>query len=711
MKPIFVQQRDHTDCGIACLISVIRMYGGEATFEALREQSGTSILGTSLLGLQQTAEKQNFSTEVFEVFDIEAFKTEATFPCILHVVMEDKLEHYVVCYSINPESEYTIINPSSGVEVWTEIQVLNRWRTRAVMFLKPNTSFEKITQSKIRKFIWIKELLKEDTPLFVIALFIGVLLSILGLGTAIFSQKLVDEILPKEQIYKLWAGLGLFCMLLLLNNVLDYLRTFFLLRQSKDFNNRIMGDFYIKLLHLPKIFFDSRKTGEIIARLNDTRRIQSVISYLLSNFVIDLLLLIASSVFVFSYSIKIGFFALISIPLFGFLIWRYNNSILLNQRAVMVKYADSESHFVDIISGIGAVKAANKEDFFGQMGKKVYSVFQEQVYLLGTLGNRYGFISGILNTFLIVGVFGLASHIVIKKQLSLGEMMAIFSVVTGMLGAVSRLATTNIRIQEAKVAFERLYEFTNVRPVQNTRIQKKIDFISSLSVRNLSFGFPGKASLLKNIDLEINKGETVVILGEVGSGKSVLIQIIQKFLPYENGIITINRDTNFDEISEIEWRSRIGVVPQEIKLFSASLLDNIVVGNTIEEAEKAIAFCKSFGFDEYFANFSQGYLTIVGDEGVKLSGGQRQLVGLARALYRNPEILILDEPTSAMDSKTELFVLNLLERIKKEYVLIIVTHQKNLISIANRTYLLRNGIMHDGGDLLDVNLEGTMIAK
>jgi ATP-binding cassette subfamily B protein len=301
MKPIYIQQRDQTDCGVTCLLSIIKMYGGNTSLETLREQSGTSLQGTSLLGVQQSAEKQNLKAEAFEVDNIEVFKREATFPCILHVLIDEKLEHYVVCTSAplsastsaplsssasdtgtkrieGEQSYYQIIDPAKGLETWTEEELLERWKTRAVLCLEPTAAFEKVSQNKFKKLAWIKDLLREDVPMLSIAMAIGVLLAVLGLATAIFSQKLIDEILPNEQTTKLWLGLGLLGFLLLVSTTLGYLRTFFLLRQSKDFNNRLMDDFYDKLLHLPKTFFDSRKTGEIIARLNDTRRIQSVIS-------------------------------------------------------------------------------------------------------------------------------------------------------------------------------------------------------------------------------------------------------------------------------------------------------------------------------------------------------------------------------------------------------------------------------------------------
>lgn len=702
-KPInfqkyFVQQQDESDCGVACLLSVIRYHGGENRLENLRELSGTSIQGTSLLGLQQSANTLHFESEAFEVDDLEVFKKEATFPCILHVVIDEKLEHYVVCFNIIPNGSFTICDPARGVEVWTEEELLSQWKSRAVLILNPSEKFEVVPQNNQKKIAWFKELIREDAPILIIAAVLGITLATVGMATAIFSQKLLDEILPKHQTQRLWMGMGLLAVLLFARAGISYLRAFFLLRQSKDFNNRLMDDFYDKLLRLPKTFFDTRKTGEIIARLNDTRRIQSVISYLTGNVIIDVLVLLVSGVFIFNYSVLIGFISLLSIPFFGILIWQYNDRIITHQKAVIGQYASTESHFVDAITGISVIKANNKESFFGQIGKSYYQLFQQKIYELGSLGNRYGLWNEVLNALLIVLVLSLSAFAVLHKNIKIGEMMAIISIASGMIGSVSRLATTNIQLQEAKIAFERMYEFASIIPEkhENTHMKvTKIERIDSLVINNLSFRFVGRPQLLKNVSMSVNKGEMVALLGEVGSGKSILLQILQKFQYFEEGEIIINDQFSLKDIAPNTWRENIGIVPQDVKIFNGTLIDNIVLGDVLNEGDEAVEFCKDIGFDKFFGNFPQGYLTIVGEEGVNLSGGQKQLVALARALYQKPSLLLLDEATSAMDSATEQFVLDLLDTLKPGISILMVTHRNSIAEKADNVFVLQNGVAEE----------------
>jgi ATP-binding cassette subfamily B protein len=190
---------------------------------------------------------------------------------------------------------------------------------------------------------------------------------------------------------------------------------------------------------------------------------------------------------------------------------------------------------------------------------------------LGTLGNRYGLWNEFLNASLLILILSLSAYTVLQKDIKIGEMMAIISIASGMIGSVGRLATTNIQLQEAKVAFERMYEFASISPektLKNINTNQEIETINSINIHHLSFRFAGKSQLLKNVSLTLRKGEITVLLGEVGSGKSILLQILQKFQIYEAGEILINENISLKNIASDTWRSKIGIVPQEIKIFN-----------------------------------------------------------------------------------------------------------------------------------------------
>ena len=273
-----------------------------------------------------------------------------------------------------------------------------------------------------------------------------------------------------------------------------------------------------------------------------------------------------------------------------------------------------------------------------------------------------------------------------------------------MIPAANRLALTNLQLQEARVAFDRMFEFTSLEPEYKLNGQKNsrnnIPFtFDSLEIENITFRFPGRSQLLNSVSLRVKKGEMAGILGESGCGKTTILHILKRFHEYESGEIIVNKSKLMNHIPIPDWRSCIASVPQEIKMFNASLLQNICLHelNNQSEIEKVIYFCRKAGMNSFFESFPQGYMTLLGEEGVNISGGQNQLVALARALYQKPQLLLLDEPTSAMDRETEQKVLKILNRFKDKMAIILVSHRVQSIKYADRIYILENGELKNSG--------------
>jgi ATP-binding cassette subfamily B protein len=524
----------------------------------------------------------------------------------------------------------------------------------------------------------------------------------LGLSTAIFTQKLIDEFLPDEDTVKLFVGLGLLAFLLLARNGLSWIRQLFLIRQSRDFNNRMIQSFYGSLLRLPIPFFHNRKTGDLIARMNDTRRLQSTITYLMGDVIIDVLLVITATAFIMYYSIPLGLFVLLSLPVFFLLVWKYHIPIREGQKEVMKAHAMNESNYVDTIQGISAIKENNREPFFSNVTKQVYGHFQNTIFDLGNVGIRFSFFADTANVLFITGILGWGSVMVLNEEILLGALIAVVQMSGQMIPSANRLALTNLQLQEARVAFDRMYEFTSLEPEYKLNGQQKnsTEFtFNALSVKDLSFRFPGRSQLLKGVSLSVKKGEMIGILGESGCGKTTILHILKRFYREESGEILVNKNEHLNHIPVHEWRRYIASVPQEIKIFNAPLVQNISLGEISqpEEIEKVIEFCKQSGLGPFFDAFPQGYATLLGEEGVNISGGQKQMVALARALYQKPQLLLLDEPTSAMDRETEHSVLNLLAGLGNEMAIIIVTHRVQSIKHADRIYILEDGVINTSG--------------
>lgn len=686
LQQTFTLQHDQSDCGVACLLSVIQFYKGSNSLEKLRELSGTTKQGTTLLGLYQAANQLGFTAQGNEA-NIQAIIDHKE-PLILHVIIDDRLQHYIVCYGCKND-KFIIGDPAKGITSYTKEELETIWKSKTCLILRPNDSFVRAETKTNDKKQWFLRLLKEDYKLISFSILLGLGIAVLGMVMAIFSQKLIDEILPSKDFNKLITGIILVAFLLLIKVIFTALRDYFLIRQTKDFNNRIIDRFYTSLLHLPKPFFDTRKIGELVARLNDTQRVQRVIKTVVGSVVINALVTVVSLGLIFYYSWQTGLIAFISLPFYFFLIYSFNNRIINAQKEVMHGYALSESNYITTMQGIATIKNNNRQSIFQKINQIIYGNFQEKAFNLGKINVRLSAFSSGFSVLFLIGVLTYSSNQVYYERMQLGELMAVLGVAGSLLPSVASLALITIPINEAKVAFSRMYEFASINKENSGSLS--ISTFENLEVEDLAFRFAGRSQILKSINLSVSKNQCIAIIGESGSGKSTLGQILQKFYSFESGSITVNGKYDLTEIGTNDWRNIIGVIPQEITIFSGNVIANILLGE--EDTSKSIeTFCQDYGFDAFIKTLPQGLATILGEEGINLSGGQKQLIALMRALYKKPQLLLLDEFTSAMDRKTEQFVLELLNELKKEIGIIFISHRlHSLKRISDKIYIVQNG--------------------
>lgn len=691
LTPLIVLQHDQKDCGIACLLSLIRYYGGDNDFENLRRISGTSITGTTLLGLYQAAHASGIDAEGCEA-DMNALLAHPS-PCILHVLLENNLQHYVVYFGKKETDGKLLLivgDPAKGMMYITPDELERIWQSKACLVLTPNETFQKKKDINRSKKLWFQELVKPDIPLLLIAAAIGIAIAALGLTMAIFSQRLIDEFLPNKLHNKLYTGIGLVFLLLIAKESVGLIRTQLLLRQSKEFNQRIVKDFFSRLLYLPKRFFDTRKIGELTARLHDTNRIQRVVSQILGNTLLDSIVVLVTLVFVFSYSVTSGLITLAALPVFFLLIYRSNKKIIEAQRNTMAGYAMTESNYISTLQGIEPVKNHNKEYLFSETNNAIYNQYQSAVFRLGQIQMRLSFVANVFAAFLLCGLLLFLGYQVLHNQLKVGELMALMGMVGSLLPSVANLALLSIPINEAHIAFNRMYEFAGIKSPENG--QSKLTEFKQLEVKNISFRYPGRSSVLQNVSFEVNKGEIIALMGENGCGKSTLVQLLMQHYTPENGDVLINVSTKFSDIQISNWKKIAALIPQQVHIFNGTVLENIAFDDAATKPQEVLTFLSEFGFSPFIDNLAQSYMTLVGEEGINLSGGQKQMIALARALYHKPKLLILDEATASMDRESEQFVLKLLTQLKNSMGIIFITHRLHVLkSFCDRIYILENG--------------------
>jgi ATP-binding cassette, subfamily C, bacteriocin exporter len=700
----FTLQQDQHDCGVACLRNILNYYRAEVSLEKLREWSGTGIQGTSLLGLYQAASQAGFHARGARAGGIADLR-EMQHPCILHVSPDPGTLHYVVFYpartvkgnttvsSIGRPNLLLIGDPAKGLIYLTAEELQKIWPGQTLLVLEPGDRLTQWQRQRKKKLRWLWDALKEDVHLLYVALALGAICSLLNLSTAVFSQQLIDQILPGHHLPALYLGLASLGLLLILKGVFSFLRQDLLIRQGFGFNLRITGRFYRSILYLNKSFFDHRKTGDLTARLGDTLRIQQAVSYILGDMAIQSLLLLVTLGLLFLYSWPIALCCVVMIPVIFGIVKLFEKDIIRGQREVMITHARNESNYVDTIRGISIIKAMNRQPLFISTAAGFFHSFQDAIFRLGKTRIRFSVLLEILMALFMLSIIGWASLKVLNGSLRTGGLLAIIQLSGLLMQTIITVALTNLQVQEAGVALDRLYEFTMLEPEftppDSPGAPPAPPAFHHLSIEKIGFRFPGKKLLLNEISLEIGRGEIVALAGESGQGKSTLLQVLQKFYPYEGGSVRFN-DRELATIDTWTWREVIGVVHQDPAIFSGSLLANICL-DPEADLHRLRAFCEEYGFDHYFEQFPQSYATVLGEGGIALSGGQRQLLALARCLFGSPRLVLLDEPTSAMDAATERFVISVLHRYRAHAGMLIISHKDSLTEIADRIYILDNG--------------------
>lgn len=698
-----IMQQDASDCGVSCLAMLLRWHGGgDVQFERLREVTGTTRSGTTILGVGQGAESLGFEVDYFEAENIGEFRAECKTTAILHIRQKtDRLvtDHFVVYLGFE-EGKFQVLDPAMGQRSFTEAELTELWQSRALITVSPGPQFKPRERLQAQRRNWVRSMISDDLNILGVILFLGFFMALLSMSFAVFSKVLIDDILPNESWSRLWIGIALLFFLMLVHTGLTGLRSWFLLRQNLDFNNRILKFFFTRLLRLPKSFFDNRKTGDLIARMNDTGRIQAAIANIGTSLMIDVMMALIAVVTLLFFSWKLGLISLAMVPLIAWITMRYSRPVYREQREVMAGYAASESNFIDVITGVGVVKGNNREEVFSGLTFSIYGVYQDRIFRLGLTRIRFTFVTGIVSVLFNVGIISLGAWMVMNGELLLGSLMGVIQVSNMLMPAVARISGTNIQLQEARAAFERMFEFISIDPESDETQQAALPDLGrfeSLQVRDLVFRYPGREALLNGVNFELKQGQMIAILGESGSGKSTLLQVLQKFYRHESGSLLVN-GRPWETVPIQAWRRIVATVPQDIKIFNSTVLDNVCLGEMPGAEGHELQFVEDYGFDKFLSHLPQGMQTLIGENGINLSGGQQQLVALMRALYKKPQVLILDEATSAMDRDTERFVLELLHRLRSQLTIIMVTHRVQTARRADFIYVLENGNFSTAGE-------------
>ncbi len=691
---IRIKQHDITDCGAACLASIAAYYKFKIPISRIRQMASTDRKGTNLLGLIKAAEKLGFSAK--GVKGNSDSLTKIPLPSVAHVILGNGLHHYVVIYRTG-KKYIKIMDPGDGKFHKYTYEEFNKIWSGVLVLLAPGEDFRQMNQkvSNLTRFFF---LLKPHKTILSQALFGAIIYTLLGLSTSIYIQKITDHVLVNENSNLLNLLSIVMLSILFFQLFIGVTKTIFILKTGQKIDAQLILGYYKHLLKLPQRFFDTMRVGEIISRINDAVKIRQFINDTMISLIVNILIVIFAFALMFTYHWKLALIVALILPLYALVYIITNRLNKRQERKVMVNAAKVESQLVESLNSVKTIKQFGLEEHANlktetRFIKTLRSIFTSGLNSVFS-NNSTEFLSRLFTIILLWS----GSVFVINKELTPGELLSFYALIGYFTGPAMKLIGMNKVIQNALIAADRLFEIMDLeREEEANKTDIDESMVGNIKFYNVKFSYGTRNEVFNNFNLTIQKGQTTAIIGESGSGKSTLTYIMQNLYPLCDGSIHIG-EYNIKYLTNSSLRKIIGVVPQQINIFAGNVIENIAVGDLEPDIQKIINVCKQIDILEFIEKLPNGFNTWLGENGASLSGGQKQRIAIARALYRDPEILILDEASSNLDSESEYYVKETIKSFKKQgKTVIMIAHRLSSLADTDEIVVLENGKLLEKG--------------
>jgi len=698
---IKVKQRDITDCGAACLASVAAHYNLSLPVARIRQFAGTDRKGTNVLGLVEAAGKMGFLAKGVRGDWDSIFKIPK--PAIAHIIVKEVLHHYVVL--IKTTDKYIeVMDPADGAFHKIVHEEFKKQWTGVLVLIAPGEKFT-VKNDKISTAARFWSLIKPSRGILLQSLIGSLVFSILGLAISIYVGKLVDNVLPGGNLSLLnLLGVAM-VFIIILRLLLSFFQTLFILKTGQKIDATLILGYYQHLLKLPQSFFDNMRTGEIISRIGDAVKIRLFVNEVSINFILNIFILLVSFTLMFTYFWKLALIVLLVVPLYILIYYISNKLNRKVQRTVMERAADLEAQLVESLNSAGTIKRFGLEDFSNLKTEARFVSLLESIYKSGLNTVFSSSSTSLISQLITILVLWVGAGYAIGSQITSGELLSFYSLVGYFTGPVTSVIGFNRTLQDAKIAADRLFEIFDLETEGETnKIELKPEMVDDINFENVKFRYGTRVEVFNSLNLTIKKGEITAVVGESGSGKTTLVSLLQGLYSLQSGHIRIGR-YDLRHLTNHSLRKIVSVVPQRIDLFSGNVVDNIAVGDFNPDMARVIEICDRLGMTKFIEQLPHGFNTYLGENGAALSGGQQQRISIARALYRNPKILILDEATSSLDSIAETCVQNTIRLLQEESItVIVIAHRLSTINLAQRVIMLEKGLVVQDGSLEELSV-------
>ena len=689
-EPPIILQTEEAECGLACLAMCAAMHGLETDLLMLRRRHAVSLKGTTLARLVEVAADLKFSARAVRLELAEL--GQLSLPCILHW----ELNHFVVLVKVE-RNGIVVIDPALGRRTYTMAEVSQRF-SGVAMELATRADFQprvEKTQLDLTPFFKGQQGLWNA---FAQVLLLSLALEVMSILIPLANQWLIDDVTVSGDVDLLFVlALAVF-LLGITSTVTNMLRSWVLMAASMSWNLRSTSNVFAHLIRLPVTFFERRQVGDVLSRFRSVDEIQGTISSNFIETVLDSVMAVVALVIMSYYSLMLTGIAVLTAA--AYILVRF--SMFARYRAAteerIVRSASRESFLFETLRGISAIK------FFSQLNWQVAGWMNRQVAVYNaTVKTRkldlvYTFINGLIGALETSLMLFLTIGLILSKQYTIGMMVAFLSFKSQFLGRMMALADRIARFRLLRLQGERLADIVltaaedDAAPPDYLRLDRNAPV--SIELRNVSFRYaPGEDDVIRNVNLKLGDKDSVAIVGPSGCGKSTLMKILIGILPPDSGEVLIN-GLPIASIGLSTYRSMIGTVMQEDFLFSGSIFDNISMFDSEADEQRVVEAARQAMIHDDIAVMPMGYQSLVGGMGTNLSGGQKQRILLARALYKQPRILFLDEYTSMLDYETEIRVQAALASLP--IARFVITHRRKNLLPGDRVYVVWEGGLMPG---------------
>lgn len=715
-KITIIFQHDSMQCGIACLQMVCKYFGREYSLDSLSKLCFATTEGVSMLGINEAANTLGLHTTSARVTTTMLGK--APLPSILHWDQN----HFVVLYKVKKGKKFYVADPGKGLVTYGLDEFKQHWiSTKSngedkgiAMFLETTPAFftykmedeEHIKEKRSFRFLlgYVRKYRKYFGQI-ILGLVVG---SLLQLVLPFLTQSIVDVGIKNQDIGFVWLILLGQLMLTISRTAIDFIRRWLLLHISLRINISLVSDFFIKLLKLPMSFFDTKLMGDLMQRMNDHTRVNNFLTQQTLNITFAVLTFVVFSVVLFFYN-KLVF----TIFLLGSILYGAWMTLFLKRRKVLdyelfEQQAINNNKTYEFITSMQEIKLQDCEQRrrweWEDTQAELFGVQMKSLKLQQTQEAGSIFINEVKNIIITV----VAATAVIHGQMTLGMMLAVQYIIGQLNSPVEQLMNFFYSLQDVKISLERINEIHqmddgNGKEGLLTSIEDKNE---GIDIKNIMFKYDPHA-LRKTIDdvsIHVPQGKVTAIVGASGSGKTTLIRLMLGYYPVLEGKINIG-NTDINKLNKKWWRRQCGVVMQDGVIFSESIARNIAVDDGDIDKERLLKAAEIACIKDYVMALPLKFNTKIGRDGVGLSQGQKQRILIARAVYKNPDYIFLDEATNSLDANNERSIVENLDKFYKGKTVVIVAHRLSTVKNADQIVVI------DHGKVVEVGNHESLTAK